>query len=43
MIVACGQGAIELEIVQKAGGKAMLIDDFLRGNKLQVGQYLGKW
>ena len=42
LIVACGQGAIELEIVQKAGGKAMLIDDFLRGNKLQVGQYLGK-
>lgn len=42
LIVACGEGAVKLEIVQKAGGKAMLVDDFLRGNKLQVGQYLGK-
>lgn len=38
LVVACGEGALSLEIVQKAGGKAMNISDFLRGNKFTVGE-----
>lgn len=41
LVVACGQGAISLKRVQKAGGNAMNISEFLRGNKLQTGSKLG--
>ena len=37
LIIGCGQGAISLLTVQKAGGKPMNVQDFLRGNKLTVG------
>ena len=37
LIIACGEKALSLLKVQKAGGKPMLIQDFLRGSKLQVG------
>ena len=37
LIIGCGQGSISLLTVQKAGGKAMCVQDFLRGNKLTVG------
>ncbi len=37
LVVACGQNALSLERVQKAGGNAMNIADFLRGNKLELG------
>ena len=37
LIIGCGQGALSLLTVQKAGGKPMNIQDFLRGNKLTVG------
>lgn len=37
LIVGCGTGAVSLLTVQKAGGKPMNIKDFLRGNKLMVG------
>ena len=37
LIIACGENAISLLTVQKAGGKAMDIKDFLRGNKFEVG------
>jgi methionyl-tRNA formyltransferase len=41
LVVACGVDALSLEIVQKAGGNAMPIKDFLRGNKFTVGEILG--
>lgn len=37
LIIACGEKSLSLKKVQKAGGKPMLIADFLRGNKLAVG------
>lgn len=37
LIVGCKDGSVVLEIVQKAGGKAMSAKDFLRGTKLSVG------
>lgn len=40
LIIACGEGAISLEKVQKAGGSAMDVKDFLRGNKFIVGEKL---
>ena len=41
LVIACGRGAISLEKVQKAGGNAMNIADFLRGNSLEIGSKLG--
>lgn len=41
LIVACGRGAISIEKVQKAGGKPMLISDFLRGNRIEKGFKFG--
>ena len=38
LIIACGSGALSLEIVQKSGGKQMAIKDFLLGNKFNVGE-----
>lgn len=38
LVVACGTDAIEIEIIQKQGGKPLNIKDFLRGNKLQLGE-----
>ena len=40
LIVACGKGSLSLLKVQKAGSKPMLASDFLRGNKLTVGEEL---
>lgn len=37
LVVACGQGAIKLIEVQRAGGKPMSADEFLRGAKLVKG------
>lgn len=42
LVVACAIGAVSLKTVQKAGGKAMDIADFLRGNKVEKGSFLGK-
>lgn len=41
LTVACGSGAVRLLRLQKAGGKPMLVDDFLRGTKVSVGTRLG--
>ena len=41
LIVACGRDAISIEKVQKAGGKPMLISDFLRGNRIEKGFKFG--
>ena len=38
LVIACGSGAISLKKVQKAGGNAMDVSDFLRGNKFNVGE-----
>ena len=38
LIVGCGEKSLSLVKVQKAGGKPMDIKDFLRGNKLSVGE-----
>lgn len=38
LVIGCGEGALSLKKVQKAGGKPMLIQDFLRGNKFTVGE-----
>ena len=35
--VACGSGMLQIEIVQKPGGKKMSSADFLAGNSLQPG------
>lgn len=40
-VVACGEGALILRKVQRAGGKAMLARDFLRGFRLAKGEILG--
>ncbi len=36
--IACGSGAIKLVLVQRAGKKAMSVEEFLRGSKLSVGE-----
>ena len=40
LVIGCADGSISLNVVQKAGGKMMNIADFLRGNKLAVGEEL---
>ena len=37
LVIACGEGAIELLKVQKCGGKTLDIKDFILGNKLPLG------
>jgi methionyl-tRNA formyltransferase len=40
LTVACGNGAVRLTEVQKAGGKPAAADDFLRGTRLEKGTRL---
>ena len=40
LAVACGEGAVRLVEVQRAGGKAMDAQTFLRGAKLGRGDFL---
>ncbi len=42
LVVRAKEGAVELLILQKAGGKAMEIADFLRGNPVKIGAVLGR-
>lgn len=37
--VSCGFGSLQIEIVQKPGGKKLSAADFLTGNHLQPGEY----
>jgi methionyl-tRNA formyltransferase len=37
--VVCGSGLLQVEIVQKPGGKKLSSADFLAGNNLQPGEY----
>jgi methionyl-tRNA formyltransferase len=39
LVIGCGKDALSLLIVQKAGGKAMGIGDFLNGNKFSKGEF----
>lgn len=39
-VVACGKGALELQVVKPAGKRAMPTGDWLRGARLEVGQFL---
>jgi methionyl-tRNA formyltransferase len=41
MTVACGEGALRLTRLQRAGGRPMSANDFLRGFHLPVGARLG--
>ncbi|MEF2072160.1 methionyl-tRNA formyltransferase [Consotaella aegiceratis] len=41
LLVACGHGAVRLLELQRAGGKAMTADAFLRGSALSKGTRLG--
>ena len=41
LIVATGDGAVEIKYLQKAGGKMMSSADFLKGNKLELHGILG--
>ncbi len=40
LTIACGDGAVRLVTLQKAGGKALGAEDFLRGNPLPPGTVL---
>ena len=41
LVVACGSGALRLEILQKPGGRRLAAADFLRGTGLSAGSRLG--
>jgi methionyl-tRNA formyltransferase len=40
LTVACGEGAVRLEELQRAGGKALRAADFLRGAKIEKGMVI---
>jgi methionyl-tRNA formyltransferase len=40
LTVACGEGALRLEELQRAGGKALRAADFLRGAKMEKGMVI---
>jgi len=42
IMVACGDGALVLQILQRAGGKRLPVADFLRGLPIGVGARLGE-
>jgi methionyl-tRNA formyltransferase len=37
IVIACGEGALAIQELQKAGGKRLPVQQFLAGNSLQVG------
>ncbi len=42
MLVACGDGALRLTQLQRAGGKRLAVADFLRGFALAPGMVFGQ-
>lgn len=42
IVVACGKGALRLEVLQRPGGKALPAAQFLQGFPLQVGDHFGR-
>jgi methionyl-tRNA formyltransferase len=41
LMVACGDGAVRILELQRAGRQAMKADDFLRGTRVAAGKRLG--
>lgn len=41
LLVACGEGAVRLKRLQKAGGKPLAAEDFLRGTPVAPGTVIG--
>lgn len=41
LVIAAKNGAVSVKVLQKAGGKAISAEDFLRGNKIEKGLFLG--
>jgi methionyl-tRNA formyltransferase len=41
LVVACGRGALSLEVLQRAGGRRLPAAEFLRGSDLAPGSRLG--
>jgi methionyl-tRNA formyltransferase len=37
LLVACGEGALAIRELQKAGGKRLPVQQFLAGNAMRVG------
>lgn len=40
--VACGSGMLQIEMIQKSGGKRLGVADFLAGNPLKIGECFSK-
>jgi methionyl-tRNA formyltransferase len=40
LTIACGDGAVRLVQIQRAGAKAMMVEDFLRGSAVKAGTQL---
>jgi methionyl-tRNA formyltransferase len=40
LTIACGEGAVRLQELQRAGGKALRAADFLRGAKMEKGMVI---
>ena len=43
LVIGCKDKSVEFKVIQKAGGKPMNASDFLRGNKIVVGEDFCKW
>ncbi len=41
ILVACGEGALNILSLQKEGGRRLAVQDFLAGNEVKVGERLG--
>ena len=41
LLIACGEGAVRLLTLQKAGGKPLPVEDFLRGTQVWPGTVIG--
>ena len=40
MTIACSKNAVQILELKKEGKKQMLVDEYLRGNEVKVGQKL---
>ena len=41
LTIACGDGAVRIVELQKAGGRPMKVEEFLRGTPVRSGTVLG--
>ena len=41
LTIACGEGAVRIVELQKAGGRPMTAEEFLRGTPIRAGMALG--